>query len=298
MGPALDDILGRHDYPPAISRLLAEAIILTVLLGSLLRTDGKMILQTQTDGAVDLMVIEYRAGGAVRGYVRFDADRVAALVERGGRVGAAALLGKGTLAMTIDRATTNARYQGIVPLDGLSLEEAAHAYFRQSEQIPTRVRLAVAEVQTREGGKLRTRWRAGGLIVQFLPDKLERMRQPDLPGGDAPAGVETKPEAEEVDDAWREASLHVETISDDELIDPAVPVETLLYRLFHERGVRVFKPQAVKSQCSCSHHKVSDLLATFTPQEIADSIEDGAITVTCEFCGTKYGFDPKDFVAT
>ena len=294
MSAALDDILARHAYPPAVARLLAEAIVLTVLLGSLLRTEGKLIFQTQTDGPVGLMVVDYRAGGAVRGYALFNAASVAAIVDGDGRASTGALLGKGTLAMTIDRGTTDSRYQGVVPLDGGSLEDAAHTYFRQSEQIPTRVRLAVAEVQTREGGKVRSRWRAGGVIVQFLPDKLERMRQPDLPGGDVPPGMTAQPE-ETVDDAWREASAHVETIDDDELIDPAVPVERLLYRLFHERGVRVFRPDAIRSECSCSRHKVADLLAKFSPDEIHDSIEDTAITVTCEFCGTTYKFDPSEF---
>jgi molecular chaperone Hsp33 len=295
MGAALDEILSRHDYPAPVSRLLAEAVVLTVLLGSLLRNEGKLILQAQTDGPVDLLVVDYRAGGAVRGYARFDAEAVAKIADRAGRADVGALLGEGTLAMTIDRGTANSRYQGVVPLDGASLEEVAHTYFRQSEQIPTRVRLAVAEAQTREKGKIRRHWRAGGVIVQFLPDKLERMKQPDLPGGDAPAGIELKKTEEEVDDAWREATAHVDTIGDDELIDPDVPVERLLYRLFHERGVRVFKPDPIRSECSCSRDRVSSVLTTFTPQEIAESTEDGAITVTCEFCGTKYLFDPDEF---
>ena len=294
MGPALDDILRRHAYPPAVSRLLAEAIVLTVLLGSLLRSEGKLILQTQTNGAVDLLVVDYRAGGAVRGYARFDSEGVAAVADPEGRADSGALLGAGTLAMTIDRGTAGGRYQGLVPLDGASLEDAAHTYFRQSEQIPTRVRLAVAEVQTREKGKVQRQWRAGGVILQFLPDALERRRQPDLPGGDAPAGVTMEAE-EEVDEAWREAMADMDTIADDELIDPGVPVEALLYRLFQERGVRVYRPAPVKSQCSCSREKVSDLLRTFTAEEIAASVEDAAISVTCEFCGTNYRFDPTEF---
>jgi molecular chaperone Hsp33 len=294
MGPALDDILARHAYPPAVSRLLAEAIVLTVLLGSLLRSEGKLILQAQTNGAVDLLVVDYRAGGAVRGYARFDPAAVAAVADDEGRAESGALLGAGTLAMTIDRGTTGGRYQGLVPLDGASLEDAAHTYFRQSEQIPTRVRLAVAEVQTRDKGKIQRRWRAGGVIVQFLPDALERRRQPDLPGGDVPPGAIVEAE-EEIDEAWREAMADMDTIADDELIDPGVPVEALLYRLFQERGVRVYRPAPVRSQCSCSREKVSNLLATFTAEEIAASVEDAAISVTCEFCGTNYRFDPAEF---
>jgi molecular chaperone Hsp33 len=294
IGPTIDAILARHEYPTAVSRLLAEAVVLTVLLGSLLRSEGKLIFQTQTEGPVDLLVVDYRAGGAVRGYARFDASAVAA-AQQAGRTDAGSLLGKGTLAMTVDRGTTGGRYQGLVPLDGLSLEEAAHAYFRQSEQIPTRVRLAVAEIQTRQHGKIHTHWRAGGLIVQFLPDAPERARQRDLPGGDAPAGVAVVEDETEEDDAWREAVAYVDTIGDDELIDPDVPVERLLYRLFHERGVRVFQPAAIRHECSCSRDRVANVLATFAASEIAESIENGAITVTCEFCGTKYGFDPEEF---
>jgi molecular chaperone Hsp33 len=294
IGATVDAILARHAYPPAVSRLLAEAVVLTVLLGSLLRSEGKLIFQTQTDGPVDLLVVDYRAGGAVRGYARFDAEAVAA-AEREGRTATGALLGTGTLAMTIDRGTTGGRYQGVVPLDGVGLEEAAHVYFRQSEQIPTRARLAVAEIQTREGGKVTSHWRAGGLIIQFLPNQPERMRQRDLPGGDAPAGVAAVADESPVDDAWREAVAYVDTITDYELIDPDEPVEQLLYRLFHERGVRVFQPAPIRHECSCSRDRVTSVLSTFTAEEIAESVEKSAITVTCEFCGTQYRFDPKEF---
>jgi molecular chaperone Hsp33 len=187
------------------------------------------------------------------------------------------------------------RYQGVVPLEGDSLEDAAHTYFRQSEQIPTRIRLAVAEMHAREAGVLRHRWRAGGILVQFLPDAPERMRQQDLPGGDVPDGAEI--DVAEEDDAWVEAQALVGTVEDHELTDPLVPVERLLYRLFHERGVRVFSPAAIRERCSCSRERVEGMLSRFTAEEIADSIEDGAISVTCEFCGTKYVFDPAQFAA-
>jgi molecular chaperone Hsp33 len=292
MGPALDAIISRHDYPAPVSRLLAEAIVLAVLLGSSLKIDGRFTLQTETSGPVDMLVVDYRTSGAIRAYARFDKDAVAA-AEATGAATPGTLLGKGTLAMTIDQGPSASRYQGVVPLEGESLEEVAHAYFRQSEQIPTRVRLAVAEMQQREGGVMRHSWRAGGLIVQFLPDAPERMRQPDLPGGHAPEGTEFGDAGE--DDAWVEARSLAETIQDDELTDPAVPVETLLYRLFNQRGVRVFTPISVRDECSCSREKISGVLATFSADEISDSTEDGAISVTCEFCGKKYGFDPKEF---
>ena len=292
MGPTLDAILARHDYPPPVSRLLAEAIVLAVLLGSSLKMDGRFTLQTETGGPVDMLVVDYRTTGAIRAYARFDRERVARF-EAEGAATPGALLGKGTLAMTIDQGTHASRYQGVVPLEGESLEEVAHTYFRQSEQIPTRVRLAVAEMHVREGGAIRHSWRAGGLLVQFLPEAPERMRQNDLPGGDAPEGVGKSDFSE--DDAWVEARALAATIQDDELTDPALPVENLLFRLFNQRGVRVFRPAGVRDQCSCSREKVSGVLSNFTADEITGSTENGAISVTCEFCGTKYDFEPAEF---
>jgi molecular chaperone Hsp33 len=239
-----------------------------------------------------MLVVDYRTSGAIRAYARFDAERVAAAVADGSAT-PGALLGKGTLAMTIDQGGAASRYQGVVPLEGESLEEVAHTYFRQSEQIPTRVRLAVAELQTRDNGAMRHSWRAGGLIVQFLPDAPERMRQADLPGGDAPSGSVIADVSE--DDSWVEARSLAETIQDDELTDPAVPVESLLYRLFNERGVRVFNSMHVEDRCSCSRDKISGVLSTFSADEISESTEEGAISVKCEFCGTKYEFDPAEF---
>lgn len=293
MGPMLDAILSRHDYPPAVSKLLAEAIVLAVLLGSSLKFEGKFILQTETDGPVDMLVVDFRTPDAVRAYARFDKEKIAA-VETGGTTDPATLLGNGVLAMTIDQGPMMSRYQGVVPLEGASLEDVAHIYFRQSEQIPTRVRLAVAEMHLRQGGTMVHRWRAGGILVQFLPDAPERMRQQDLPGGDVPEDADI--DFVDEDDLWVEAQALVGTVEDHELTDPAVPVDRLLYRLFHQRGVRVFAPAVVHDRCSCSRERVETMLGRFTTAEIEDSIEDGAISVTCEFCGTKYVFDPNDFV--
>ncbi len=292
MGPVIDAILARHAYPTAVARLLAEATVLAVLLGSSLKFDGRFILQTRTDGPVDMLVVDYRTGGGIRAYARFD-DAAVAAAEAAGAGEPGALLGHGTLAMTVDQGGHMNRYQGVVPLEGESLEEVAHTYFRQSEQIPTRVRLAAAEIHVREGDRMHHRWRAGGLLVQFLPDAPERMRQADLPGGDHP---DPAPSAEfDEDDAWTEAQSLVGTIQDDELTDPTVPVETLLFRLFHERGVRVYRAAEIRDECSCSRERVAGLLATFTAEEIAESTEDGVISVTCEFCSKQYRFDPADF---
>ena len=291
LGPLLDAILSRHDYPEPVARLLAETITLTVLLGTSLKFEGKFIAQTQTDGPVDMLVADFTTPSAVRGYARFDEARVADAVARGEDT-PEALLGKGVLALTIDQGRYTQRYQGIVALDGTSLEEVARQYFRQSEQIPTEVRLAVAKLVDRdEAGAARESWRAGGLIAQFLPDDPKRMRQPDLPGGDDPEGfVEHNG-----DGAWEEVRALMGTVEASELTDPDLPVERLLYRLFHERGVRAYPPGRVADECSCSREAIEAVLEGFSADELADSTEDGEIVVTCEFCSTRYRFDPDRF---
>src|SRR5260370_11331464 len=193
LGPALDNVLAKHDYPTAVGKLLGEAIVLTTLLGSSLKFDGRFILQTQTDGPVSFLIVDFQAPDRLRAYARFDAKRLKEGLDSG------ALLGKGHLAMTIDQGPDMSRYQGLVALEGGSLEDAAHEYFFRSEQIPTRVRLAVGE-EWRGGDGPKRRWRAGGMLMQFLPKAPERARQADLHPGDAPEGSVT-PTVEE-DDAW------------------------------------------------------------------------------------------------
>ena len=291
LGPLLDGILSRHAYPEPVARLLAEVVTITVLLGTSLKFDGKFIVQTQTDGPVDMLVADFSTPSDVRAYARYDEARVEAAVTAGSDR-PEQLLGKGVLALTIDQGAYMQRYQGIVALDGTDLEEVARQYFRQSEQIPTEVRTAVAKLVDRDkGGAPRERWRAGGVIAQFLPDDPRRMRQPDLPGGDDPNG-----EAEHnADDAWSEVRALMGTVEPAELTDPEVTADRLLYRLFHERGVRVYDPSPVLDNCSCSRETIENVIAGFSPDELRASIEDGEITVKCEFCSTVYRFDPAEF---
>ncbi|WP_185983377.1 Hsp33 family molecular chaperone [Aureimonas mangrovi] len=294
LGDMVDAILSRHDYPEPVSRLLAEMIVLTVLLGTSLKFDGKFTAQTQTDGPVDLLVVDFTTPSSVRAYARFDAERVEAAVAEG-RTEPEHLLGTGTMALTVDQGRHMQRYQGIVALDGTSLEEVAEGYFRQSEQIPTTVRLAVARIaRRREGGGFDETWRAGGLVAQFLPEAPERMRLPDLPGGDLPEGA-IEVGGHEPDDSWTEIRALVDTIEPSELADPDVGVERLLFRLFHERGVRVFPPTPVADDCSCSRERIRDVLVNFTADELAESTKDGKIEVVCEFCGETYEFSPDEF---
>lgn len=290
LGPMLDAILERHNYPLPVARLVAETVVLTVLLGTSLKFEGKLIVQTKGDGPVDLVVADFSTPDRVRAYARYDADALA-VAEKEGRTRSHELLGKGVLAFTIDQGAHTQRYQGIVALDGATLEEIAGVYFRQSEQIPTKVRLGVAELLDRdENGKPRHRWRAGGMVAQFLPEAPERMRQPDLSGGDGDDGES----AFEDDDLWAEAKVMVETIDTDELTDPTVGTERLLYRLFHERGVRVYEPQAVYDRCSCSREKLRSVLANLEADDLESTIEDGAVQVTCEFCSTTYRFEASE----
>ncbi|MBA3042510.1 MAG: Hsp33 family molecular chaperone [Alphaproteobacteria bacterium] len=290
IGPLLNTILARHDYPEPVARLLAEAIVLTVLIGTSLKFEGKFTVQTKSDGPVDLLVADFASPENVRAYARFDEGRLAEAVAAG-RTSPEQLLGAGILALTIDQGNFMQPYQGIVPLDGASLEDIAGVYFRQSEQIPTRVRLGAAEFFDRdEEGRPRRTWRAGGLIAQFLPEAPERMRHSDLHGGDGDNG--DRPHSE--DDAWAEARMLVDTVDADELTDPQIGVERLLFRLFHERGVRVYEPHAVHDRCSCSREKIKGVLSSFSQEEIDASQTDGAITVTCEFCSTTYRYEAAE----
>lgn len=286
LGPALDAILTRHGYPDPVARLLAEAAALTVLLGTALKSEGRFQLQTRTDGIVDMLVVDFDAPDRLRAFARYDVTR---LPQQGG-VAPEALLGRGHLAFTIEQGSEASRYQGVAPIESGSLEQAAGVYFQQSEQIPTFIRLAAGQVVTTSGAS----WRAGGLLAQFLPHSEERRRQADFPPGDAPEGHAGHEWSE--DEAWTEAKALASTVEDHELLDPALPSEDLAYRLFHERGVMAFPVQTLRDACRCSNERVEDMLRSFSQQERDDMVgDDGAISVTCEFCSTLRRYDPGDF---
>jgi molecular chaperone Hsp33 len=294
LGPAVNEILSRHDYPPPVAKLMGEAIVLTIMLGSALKIEGRLILQTQTDGPVRMLVVDFTAPDKVRAYARFDAASVKA-ASAAGEASAGKLLGHGHLAMTIDQGPDLNRYQGMVALEGGDLEAAAHQYFTQSEQIPTRVRLAVAEEFRASPQGPKKTWRAGGILLQFLPRAPERRRVADIHPGDAPLGTEPHQVAE--DDAWSQGRALVETVEDLELIDPDLSSERLVFRLFHEPGVRVFNSVDVRAQCSCSRERVESMLKSFSQDDRDHMVEHGVISVTCEFCSSHYKFAP-DEVAT
>ncbi|HEX9904361.1 MAG TPA: Hsp33 family molecular chaperone [Propylenella sp.] len=296
LGSSIDAILQRHDFPAPVKRLVGEAAVLASLLATSLKDVGRFILQTQTDGPVSMIVVDVRTPGQIRATATFNETAVAKATADG-RADPAILLGSGTLAMTVEQGHTQQRYQGYVPLEEETLEAAAHTYFRRSEQIPTRIRLAVAEMYDRdERGAARRSWRAGGIIGQFLPLSEERIRQRDLPGGDLPEGAELAPDPAE-DDAWVEAQALIDTVEDHELTDPSIAAERLLYRLFHERGVRVFEPISLEENCSCSRARIEQVLREMGPAELEESVVDGSIEVRCEFCGTHYRFDAVPFTS-
>ncbi|HUB65318.1 MAG TPA: Hsp33 family molecular chaperone [Methylocella sp.] len=284
LGASIDHILAKHAYPAPVARLVGEACALTVLLATSLKIDGRFQLQTRGDGAIGMLVVDFDAPDRLRALARFDANKL------GPRPRAMDLIGTGHLAVTVEQGNGSARYQGIVALQGQGLEDAARQYFDQSAQIPTRVRLAVAESVTVGGAN----WRAGGLLTQFLPRSPGRRIRADLDPGDIPGGLHyAKPPA---DDAWIEAEALLATLEDHELVDPAVSSERLLYRLFHEQGVMVFPPQGVHDACRCSNERIKAMLERFTPRERSDMTgDDGLIGVTCEFCSTYRAFDPKEF---
>ncbi len=286
LGPAVDEILTRHDYPEPVSLLLGEAVTLTALLGASLKFDGKFILQTQSDGPVSFMVVQYNSPGHLRGYAAFTSDAVAKAANGG--PAAKALLGSGQLAMTIDPGAGMDRYQGIVALTGETLGDAAHEYFDRSEQIPTFIRIAVARHYTGPDGSTpgKWTWRAGALMVQKLTAE----------GGRFGGGEELTHEMTGDDDGWLRALALAATVEDHELLDPALPSERLLYRLFHEEKVRAFTAAPLAARCGCSRERVEAMLERFSAQDITDMAKDNVIAVTCEFCNRNYMFDADRYL--
>ena len=261
LGPVLESIITAHNYPPVIAQLLSEALVLTALFGALLKDEaGQMTLQAHTDGGViDLLVCDYR-GGEVRGYVQFDAERFA---EMPAQPTLFALFGKAYLAVTFDQPATNERYQGIVPLDGNSLAEAAESYFAQSEQIPSLLRITVGNGV------------AGGLLLQHLPE-----------GEDGRERLHTRLDHPE----WEHVAIMAQTISPDELTDTTLPLETIVWRLFHEEPeVRVLGGAALSKGCRCNVAHIRDVLLRFPDSERTSMADvNGMIGVDCAFCSRTF----------
>ena len=272
IGPVMDAILGAHAYPPAIAHLLAESLVLTALFGALLKdSTGQMTLQAQTEsGVIDLLVCDYR-GGELRGYIKFDAERLAEMPEKPSLF---ALFGKGYLAITFDQSATQERYQGIVPLDGASIADAAESYFAQSEQIPSLIRISVSENGI-----------AGGLLLQHLPE-----------GEDGRERIHTRLDHPE----WEHVAILGNTISMAELSDATLPLETLVWRLFNEEEeVRVLGGAALTKGCRCELGHIRDVLLRFPAEERATMADaDGVIGVDCAFCSRIFPISADDLEPT
>ncbi len=268
LGPALEAMLAPHDYPPAVAGILGETLAFAAVLAAGLKYDGVFSLQTSSDGPINMMVTDITSDGGMRGYARFDADAVARAAESDGSL-VPRLLGNGHLAFTVDQGPDTERYQGITSLEGATLTECAHNYFRQSEQLASAVILAGSEPGSGA--------RAGGLMVQRLP------RAGDLPP--------------EEDEAWRRAVILMSTVTVDELLDDALTPNEVLFRLYHREGVRVYTPRTVTHTCRCSRERVARTLASFPRGEIDDMKVDGQVVVTCEFCKSDYEFNDDDLDA-
>jgi molecular chaperone Hsp33 len=273
LGPTVDRILSQHDYPEPVAAILGEAIALAVVLAGALKYDGIFTLQTKSDGPVRLIVADVSTEGAVRGYAQYNAERLHEIRVRPGQSPSVPqLIGGGYIAFTVDQGEDTERYQGIVELVGASLAECAQHYFRQSEQIQAGIKLSAAR-----SGPDGT-WRAGGLMLQRVPPEGGR-----------------RVIADDVEDGWRRAMVLMSSATSAELVDPELPPRRLLFRLFHEEQVRVFRTHPLEARCRCSRERIARILRAFPIEDIEDMQKDEVTTVTCEFCNTRYDFAPEEF---
>jgi molecular chaperone Hsp33 len=273
LGPTIDRILSQHDYPEPVAALLGEAITLAIVLSGALKYDGVFTLQTKGDGPIRLMVADVSTAGAVRGYAQYDMAKLEQVLAEAGAAEPSVprLVGSGYIAFTVDQGEETDRYQAIVELGGATLAECAQHYFRQSEQVQAGIKLSVG--RTGHDGS----WRAGGLMLERVPPE----------GGRAII-------ADDVEDAWRRAMVLMSSATREELVDPDLPPHGLLYRLFHEDGVRVYRTHALEARCRCSRERIEAILRAFPPSELDEMKKEEVTTVTCQFCNARYTFDAAD----
>jgi molecular chaperone Hsp33 len=282
LGPLVDEVLRRHDCPQPVAELLGETLALAAALAGALKYEGVFTLQTKGDGPIRLMVADVTSDGQMRGYAQFDEERLVSALD--GPIGSPVprLLGAGYLAFTVDQGPDTERYQGIVELIGGTLADCAHHYFRQSEQLQAGIRLACGLTRAEDGSQ---RWRAGALMLQRLPEE----------GG---SGNGDAREVEEAEDDWRRSLFMMGSSRSDELLDPHLAPNDLLFRLFHEDGVRVYPVHVLKAECRCSRARVAGMLKALPRQEVESlKLDDDAVIVTCEFCSAQYRFDDDDLAA-
>jgi molecular chaperone Hsp33 len=264
----LNDILGPFNYPEPVEKLVSETVVLTTLLSSMLKYEGIFILQAQGDGAVSRLVADITSQGEIRANAGYDPEKLKDIKSSAPTIHE--LMGDGYLAFTVDQGEFSERYQGIVKLEGNSLQDSIHHYFAQSEQIGTAIRMAVKKDE-------KGAWSAGAIMLQHMPDHA------NIP-------QDAKPISED----WNRGQILLQTCKDEELLDPRLHDDTLLYRLFHEEGVVVYPAQKIKKVCRCSMDKIMRIVSQLKPEDRDDIVVDGKITMTCEFCNTHYSVDPKD----
>jgi len=273
MGSALHAALGGDRYPESVARLLGEAMLIGSLVANSLKFKGRLVVQCHgtNKGAISLLVTDCTTDGHIRGYARWNPEQLKMITLDNRHPRADSLLGGGTFSMTIDQGPDMDQYQGLAAIEGENLSDCAEHYFRQSEQIPTQIKLACGQIQ--KPGEP-PRWRGGAMMIQRVAEDLAR--------GDT-------------ENAWQTASALFDTLSDSELLDPELSQDRLLYRLFHEDGVRVIAQADVSAQCPCSETRLRATLKAFTSEARIDMAEDGLITANCEFCATDYVFNIAEF---
>lgn len=272
LGPALDTIVQRPGYPESVGRLLAELVALGTTLASTLKYDGSFSLQIKGSEAVRTMVMDATSEGALRGYAGYDAEAVAALERAETPLALPAWVGKGHMAFTVDQGEFTERYQGLVALTGESLLDSLLHYFRQSQQVNAGILVGVQPPQASASGG----WRAGALLIEQVPDdnaaKFDRVDDED----------------------WRRALILMSTCTDIELVEPALAPNDLLFRLFHEEGVRVFEPRPISVGCRCTQQRMERVLRTIDRAELEEFKVEGKVVLTCEFCALDFPFDDGD----
>jgi molecular chaperone Hsp33 len=280
LGPALDAIIERHGYPLAVARPLAEAMVLCAALATSLKYDGIFTLQIAGDGPIRLLVTDLTTDGALRGYAQFDSWKLAVALGAGNSEAPEGyvpkLFGHGTLTFTVDQGQHTQRYQGVVPLEGASLADCAHTYFRQSEQLPTGIKIATAR-RVVDGT---AHWRSAALMVQQMPE-FEAGR--------------VDVDREQREDDWRRAVILMASATEAEMLDPDLPAETLIHRLFHQEEPRQFARRPFAARCRCSRERIDRVLRSIKREELDDLRDSsGKVAVKCEFCSTEYIYDDRD----
>ena len=285
----LDTILSQHNYPPAIEALVAEAAMLTALIGQTIKMQWKLSLQVRGDGPARLIATDYYAPekegdpATIRAYASFDEDRLQSDAPGFPQIG------KGYFAVLIHQGSKQKPYTGMTPIAGQSLSDCAQAYFAQSEQLPTRFHLTFGK-STWTGGT--ESWRAGGIMLQHMPKASSQVTGE---GGSGEGGLLSANDLLSDDDAenWNRANILLSSVEELELVGPSVQPTDLLVRLFHEETPRVFDPQAISFGCPCSEDRVRESLSIYSARDLGHmTTDDGRVTADCQFCGAHYDLDP------